>query len=83
VTDNSKKVLHQALSLSTEERAELAGALLDSLEPATEPPPDVEQAWREEVASRVAALDARQVETVTWDEVRDRMFATLGERRAG
>lgn len=83
MTDHSKKVLRQALSLSQEERAELAGALLDSLEPATEPTSDIEKAWRQEVASRVAALDAGQVETVAWDEVRDRMFSRLGERRAG
>lgn len=75
---NAQLVLKEALGLPEPDRA---GALLASLEPAEEA--DVEAAWRQEVAARVAALDAGEVETIPWSEVRDRLFARLSERRAG
>jgi putative addiction module component (TIGR02574 family) len=77
----AKAVLTEALALSEEERAGIAGALLNSLEPDGDS--DIEAAWREEVATRVAALDAGEVETIPWDHIRDRLFTRLIERRAG
>jgi putative addiction module component (TIGR02574 family) len=78
---HAETVLQQALTLAEQERAEIAGALLESLEP--EPEADVEAAWRQEVAVRVAALDAGEVETTPWDEIRDGFLARLSERRPG
>lgn len=78
---NAGAVLKEALTLPEADRAELAGALLESVQPEEEA--DVETAWRQEVAARVAALDAGEVETIPWEEVRDRLFARLRERRAG
>jgi len=78
---NAEAVLKKALTLSEVDRAEVAGALLNSLEPEEEA--DIESAWRQEVAARVAALDAGEVETIPWGEVRDRLVARLSERRAG
>jgi putative addiction module component (TIGR02574 family) len=77
---DAKILLKGVLALPRTERSEIAGRLLESLEP----PPEtgVEQAWREEVAARVAALDAGEVETVAWEEVRDRLFMKLSERRS-
>lgn len=78
---NAEAILKKALTLSAEDRADIAGSLLQSIEP----PPDVEvdRAWREEVAARVAARDAGELETVPWEDVRDRLYARLRERRAG
>lgn len=78
---NAQAVLKEALTLPEADRADIAGALLESLQPAEEA--GVEAAWREEVAARVAALDAGEVETTPWEEVRNRLFARLSERRAG
>ena len=75
---NAEDVLREALILPEADRADIAGALLNSLEPAEEA--DVETAWREEVAARVAALDAGEVETIPWEDLRDQLFARLGER---
>ena len=72
-------VLQKALALPDEDRAEIAGALLESLEPVAEA--DVESAWRQEVAARVAASDAREVVTTPWEEIRDHFLARLSERR--
>ncbi len=72
-------MLRDALALPETDRADVAGTLLDSLEPA--PEPGVEKAWKEEVAVRVAALDAGEIETIAWEEVRDRLLMKLSERR--
>ena len=74
-------LLQEALTLPDEERAEIAGALLESLEP--QPDEDVETAWRQEVAARVAALEAGDVPMTPWEEIRDRFLARLSERRQG
>ncbi len=76
----AKALLEDALRLSDSERAEIAGALLESIEPETDA--DVEQAWREEVKARVAALDSGQVETVPWEQVRDHLFTRLSSSSA-
>lgn len=78
---HAKHVLQEALTLGHQERAEIAGALLESLE--REPEAGVEAAWRQEVAARVAALDAGEVETVPWGQIRDGFLARLNERRPG
>lgn len=78
---HAESVLREALTLPEQERAEIAGALLESLGP--EPEADVETAWRQEVTARVAALDTGEVETTPWGEIRDRFLARLSERRAG
>ena len=70
---NAEDVLKEALTLSEADRAEVAGALLNSLEPVEEA--EIESAWRQEVATRVAALDAGEVETIPWNDVRDRLAA--------
>jgi putative addiction module component (TIGR02574 family) len=78
---NAEAVLKEALALPEADRADIAGALLESLQPVEEG--DIETAWRQEVAARVAALDAREVETIPWEEIRDRLFMRLREQRAG
>jgi putative addiction module component (TIGR02574 family) len=75
----AETLLHEALTLPDDERAEIAGALLESLEPA--PESDVDTAWRQEVAARVAAAEAGEVTTTPWEEIRERFMARLSEQR--
>lgn len=77
---NADVVLKDTLVLPETDRADIAGALLESLEPP--PEVEVEAAWRQEVTARVAALDAGEAETVPWEEVRARLGARLSARRA-
>lgn len=79
MSPKADELLEQALSLSESERAELAGLLLRSLEPP--PEADVEEAWREEVRSRLAAIDSGEAEMIPWSVVRDGLFARLSGRR--
>lgn len=77
---DKQSLLEDVLALPQAARSEIAGRLLESLEPATEF--GVEEAWRKEVAARVTSLDAGEVETIPWEEVRNRLFEKLGERRS-
>jgi putative addiction module component (TIGR02574 family) len=62
----------QALTLSTDDRAMLAGLLLDSLEEGAED--GVEEAWREEVERRMHELDHGTVTPIAWEQVRARLL---------
>ncbi len=59
------------MQLSESDRAELAGQLIESLDNGAED--NVQQAWSDEIARRLADLDGGSVKPVPWDEVRRRM----------
>ena len=71
-------VWKEASELSEEDRAALAGLLIESLEGA--PDPDVEAAWAVEIERRVGELDAGTVKSVPWEQVRQRLLDRLNER---
>jgi putative addiction module component (TIGR02574 family) len=71
-------LLHDALTLPDDERAELAAELLASLDPAPTPGVNVDDAWRDEIDRRVhAALSGEP--GVPWEEVK----ANLARRLSG
>ena len=76
MTKRAETLLRDALDLDESERAEMAAALLESLEPPVDES-EIEQAWREEVRRRIAAADAGQAELIPWEDVRDQLFARL------
>jgi len=69
-----------AMDLPESARAEIAVALIHSLD--SEPDADVEQAWREEVARRVAAFESGEDTSLPWEQLREQLYARLNERRA-
>jgi putative addiction module component (TIGR02574 family) len=79
MSTKAEAVLTLALDLPESDRAEIAAALIESLEPPAEA--DVEEAWRQEVARRVAAIDAGEVELIPWEQVREELYARLNERQ--
>ena len=66
------ELFEKASILSEEERATLAGLLIESLE--SEVDPDVEEAWRIEIERRLAELDSGAVETVPWEVVKAKLL---------
>jgi len=72
------ELFREAARLPEGDRATLVGLLLESLEPA--PEPDVEAAWSEEIARRVAELDAGAVELISWEEVRAELYGRHNDR---
>jgi putative addiction module component (TIGR02574 family) len=75
LTERSIELLQQALSLTEEERAELAGSSLNSLEA----PPDsnAEALWQEGISRRASAPDSGQSRTIPWQEVQSQISAAL------
>lgn len=72
------EVWKEAADLSEQDRAALAGLLIESLE--GEPDPGVEAAWAAEIERRVAELEAGTVESVPWEQVRQRLLDRLNAR---
>ena len=75
MTERAAELMQKALSLSEEERADLACSLIDSLDATVDE--GVESAWEQEIARRVADLDSGRAKTVSWDEVRGRISSKL------
>ena len=73
---DSKQLLVEALRLSEEERAALAGELLESLD--TEVDPDAEAAWAAEIRARLTEIESGRAKTVPWSEARRRIHAAAG-----
>lgn len=71
-------VWREAAELSDEDRATLAGLLIESLE--GEPDLGVEAAWAAEIEKRVPELDAGTVESIPWEQVRQRLLDRLNAR---
>lgn len=67
MTQDAHELLQKALALPENERAELAGSLISSLEATVDQ--DVDAAWQEEVVRRLHEVQSGKVETVSWEEV--------------
>jgi putative addiction module component (TIGR02574 family) len=71
-----QQLLVEALRLSPEERAALAGELIQSLD--TEIDADAEAAWSAEIRARLERVDAGTAKTIPWSEARRRIHAAAG-----
>jgi putative addiction module component (TIGR02574 family) len=70
----------KALSLSEEERAELAGSLIKSLDATVDEA--AEAAWKnQETAHRIEDLDSGKPKTIPWEVVRSRISSKLTHGR--
>jgi putative addiction module component (TIGR02574 family) len=67
------------LRLSRAERAEVAQALLNSLE---EPEEEVTAAWSAELERRSRDVVEGRVQTLSWEAVRSEILTELEQRRA-
>ena len=68
-----EKVLHDALELPEGARADLAAALLDSID---HDPPDtgVDAAWQTEAKRRLDEVRSGAAKAIPWDEARSLIF---------
>jgi len=64
----------KASELPSEDRAELAGRLLTSIE--EESDEGVEEAWAAEIERRMADFRAGRVKTIPWSELRTHLHRT-------
>jgi putative addiction module component (TIGR02574 family) len=75
---NLAELFEEASRLTEEDRAELAGRLLETLH--GQPEEGVEAAWAEEIERRIRQIDSGEVTTIPWEEVRAKMHALLNEK---
>jgi len=75
VTQEADELLKKALALPPNDRATLAGSLIDSLDETDES--SAQAAWNDEIARRIEELDSGKAKTIPWDEVRRRIAAKL------
>ena len=69
------ELLKKALTLPVDERADLAGSLIESLDNTEDD--SVAVAWDEEVARRMAELDSGKVKPVSLEEARRRLSSAI------
>ncbi len=69
------ELLKKALSLPVEERADLAGSLIESLDNAEDD--SAVAAWDEEIARRMAEIDSGKVKPVSLEEARRRLASAV------
>ena len=67
----------EASKLDEHDRATLADLLLESIE--QEPDPDVEEAWKHEIARRIEDLNFGSVSLVPWEEVKAKLFRAASD----
>ena len=70
MTQEVRELLQKALALPENERAELAGNLISSLDATVDP--DVDAVWQQEVVRRVQDIQSGKVDTVSWQEVQQK-----------
>ena len=78
MTHEAKALLEKALALPDNERAELAGSLIASLDTTVDP--DADAAWQEEVARRAQEVRSGAVATVSWEVVQRKARTLLHGR---
>ncbi|MGA8538959.1 MAG: addiction module protein [Terriglobales bacterium] len=70
MTQEARELLQKALALPHNERAELAGNLISSLDATVDP--DVDAAWQQEVVRRLHEVQSGKAETCSWEEVQQK-----------
>jgi putative addiction module component (TIGR02574 family) len=78
MTQEAQELLQKALALPENERAELAGSLIASLDATVDQ--DVDAAWQQEVVLRQRGVESGKVKTVSWEEVQQKGRALLHDK---
>jgi putative addiction module component (TIGR02574 family) len=70
MTHEAHELLEKALALPENDRAELAGNLISSLDTTIDQ--DADAAWQQEVARRLQEVQSGKVKTLSWEEVQQK-----------
>jgi putative addiction module component (TIGR02574 family) len=69
---SARELFEEAMQLDPRERATLMRLLVDSLDAESEE--GAEEVWRAEIERRIAELDSGQIQAVSWEELRARLY---------
>ena len=79
MTHSVEEIYAEAVELGENDRAALAGLLLNSLEP---PADDrLDEAWVTEIKRRIRSLESGEAKEVSWEEARARLWARFNNDR--
>jgi putative addiction module component (TIGR02574 family) len=78
MTQEAHELLQKALALPENERAELAGNLIASLDATVDQ--DVDAAWQQEVVHRLHDMQSGKVKTIPWEEVQQKGRTLLHDK---
>lgn len=78
MTQEARELLQKALALPENERAELAGNLIASLDATIDQ--EVDAAWQQEVVRRLHDVESGKVKTISWEEVRQKGRTLLHDK---
>ena len=78
MTQEANELLQKALALPENERAELAGNLIASLDATVDQ--DVDAAWQQEVMRRLQDVQSGKLETISWEEVQEKGRTLLHDK---
>jgi putative addiction module component (TIGR02574 family) len=78
MTQEAHELLQKALALPVKERAELAGNLISSLDATVDQ--DADAAWQQEVVHRLDEVQSAKVETIPWEQVRQKGRTLLHDK---
>jgi putative addiction module component (TIGR02574 family) len=82
MTDRARKLIEEALALSSAERAGMAVALLESLPPEPEVDEDnPDPVWSAEIERRALEASADPHGGIPWETARDEILTELRSRR--
>ena len=68
-----RQLFRKALELTDNDRATLAGLLIESLEAPGDQ--DVESAWAEEAERRWQEIQSSEVQTIPWEEIKAKLLS--------
>lgn len=69
---SARELFEEAMRLDPDERAALMRLLIEALDAEAEE--GVEEAWRVEIERRMSELDSGAVETISWEDLRARLY---------
>lgn len=75
----ASEILTKALQQAEADRAQIAEALIASLDGQADP--EIDRAWQEEIEERIHELDTGAIQCVPWEVVRDRLYRNAQARR--
>ena len=71
------KVTQSAMELPQDQRLSLVRAILSATGPVTEPDNEASEAWEDEIASRIQAIDSGEAKGSDWKDVLKRIDREL------
>lgn len=76
MTPTVRHLLAEALALPEDARADLAAALVESLDETADAPADVEASWSAEIQRRLNEIESGAVKPVPWEDARRIIFGS-------